>query len=107
MIRGTPPDPPIVKRALKDIAIPLETVSPAALPPRRPGRGIYLRTDFWAAITSGGSYGHTCYVAKELAAAGEGLVCLMAQRYPLLDEYGLPQVVMTPAVTENVSENDL
>ncbi len=36
--------------------------------PSRLGGGLYLRTDFWAQITSGGSYGHTCYVAKELAA---------------------------------------
>ncbi len=41
-----------------------------ACPPRRPtiDAGLYLRTDFWAPITSGGSYGHTCYVARELAA---------------------------------------
>src|SRR5262249_7874350 len=32
------------------------------------GCGVYLRTDFWSPIKSGGSYGHTCYVAKELAA---------------------------------------
>ena len=33
----------------------------------RMAAGLYLRTDFWARFTSGGSYGHTCYVAKELA----------------------------------------
>ena len=65
--------------------------SPAA---RIPGCGVYLRTDFWAPITSGGSYGHTCYVAKELAAVTEDFICFMAHRYPLLDEYGLRQVVL-------------
>src|SRR2546425_216589 len=43
--------------------------------------GLYLRTDFWSRITSGGSYGHTCYVAKELAAVTDRFVCLLAQRY--------------------------
>jgi glycosyltransferase involved in cell wall biosynthesis/ubiquinone/menaquinone biosynthesis C-methylase UbiE len=61
---------------------------------RIPGCGVYLRTDFWAPITSGGSYGHTCYVAKELAAVTEDFICFMAHRYPLLDEYGLRQVVL-------------
>jgi glycosyltransferase involved in cell wall biosynthesis/SAM-dependent methyltransferase len=55
------------------------------------GTGLYLRTDFWAPITSGGSYGHTCYVAKELAAVTEDLLCLMANRFPLLDTFGLMQ----------------
>lgn len=58
------------------------------------GSGVYLRTDFWARIESGGSYGHTCYVAKELAAVTEEFVCFMAHRYKLLDEYGLTQVVL-------------
>ena len=26
------------------------------------GTGVYLRTDYWVQLTSGGSYGHTCYV---------------------------------------------
>lgn len=60
------------------------------------GAGLYLRTDFWSRITSGGSYGHTCYVAKELAAGADRFVCLLAQRYPLLDELGIHQVVMEP-----------
>ena len=50
------------------------------------GCGVYLRTDFWAPIVSGGSYGHTCYVAKELAAVTESFVCFMANPFPLLDE---------------------
>ena len=70
--------------------------APGAATPERPirGCGVYLRTDFWAPITSGGSYGHTCYVAKELAAVTEDFTCFMAHRYPLLDDYGLRQIVL-------------
>ncbi|HET7697845.1 MAG TPA: methyltransferase domain-containing protein [Vicinamibacterales bacterium] len=59
-----------------------------------PGTGVYLRTDYWAPITSGGSYVHTCFVAKELARVTGGFVALMANRYPLLDDLGLRQVVL-------------
>lgn len=58
------------------------------------GRGLYLRADFWNQLTSGGSYGHTCYVAKELKESSGDLVCLFAQRYPLVAELGVRQVVM-------------
>jgi glycosyltransferase involved in cell wall biosynthesis/ubiquinone/menaquinone biosynthesis C-methylase UbiE len=61
--------------------------------------GLYVRTDFWARITSGGSYGHTCYVAKELAATTSRFACLLAQRYALLDTLGVPQVAMDPPPT--------
>ncbi len=57
-------------------------------------RGVYLRTDFWNSITSGGSYGHTCYVAKELHESSDGVVCLLPQQYALLDALRVPQVVM-------------
>lgn len=60
----------------------------------------YVRTDFWATIDSGGSYGHTCYVAKELAARGADLVCYMPHRYELLDAMGLRQVVLDAPFTE-------
>jgi glycosyltransferase involved in cell wall biosynthesis/ubiquinone/menaquinone biosynthesis C-methylase UbiE len=56
--------------------------------------GLYLRTDFWAPITSGGSYGHTCYVARELAAVTDRFACLLAQPFKLLDDFGVRQVVM-------------
>src|SRR5262249_33145504 len=73
---------------------------------RIPGCGVYLRTDFWSPIVSGGSYGHTCYVAKELAAVTESFTCFMANPFPLLDEYGLRQVVMPrPGVHNN--EDDI
>jgi len=58
------------------------------------GAGLYLRTDFWSAITSGGSYGHTCYVARELRESSADLVCLLARRFPLLDELGVRQIEM-------------
>ena len=61
-----------------------------------PGCGVYLRTDFWAKIESGGSYGHTCYVAKELAAVTERFVSFLAHPYRLLDDYGLRQVIVAP-----------
>jgi glycosyltransferase involved in cell wall biosynthesis/ubiquinone/menaquinone biosynthesis C-methylase UbiE len=70
------------------------------------GLGLYLRTDFWAQISSGGSYGHTCYVAKELAAASDRLVCFMGSRFALLDQLGLQQVVL-PVASESCNETDL
>lgn len=64
------------------------------------GVGVYLRTDYWAPISTGGSYGHTCYVAKELAATTRDFVCFMSNRFGLLDELGLAQrVVPTPSLT--------
>jgi len=70
------------------------------------GRGLYLRTDFWNPIVSGGSYGHTCYVAKELAAVTESFVCYLANRFPLLDELGVAQVVM-PRFAERSDEDNI
>lgn len=70
------------------------------------GTGVYLRTDFWAQISSGGSYGHTCYVAKELAEVTDQFVCFMGSRFTLLDEYGLRQVVL-PRASESSNETDL
>src|SRR5262249_39538232 len=56
--------------------------------------GLYLRCDFWTSIVSGGSYGHTCYVAKELSAMTKRFVCLVVQPFELLDHFGVTQVVM-------------
>jgi glycosyltransferase involved in cell wall biosynthesis/ubiquinone/menaquinone biosynthesis C-methylase UbiE len=66
--------------------------------PERPlsGTGVYLRTDFWSPIVSGGSYGHTCYVAKELSRRTERFVAILGHRFPLLDKLGVRQVVPTP-----------
>jgi glycosyltransferase involved in cell wall biosynthesis/ubiquinone/menaquinone biosynthesis C-methylase UbiE len=75
--------------------------APVALGEPVAGRtAMYLRTDYWAPIFTGGSYGHTCYVAKELAATGAALTCVMANRFVLLDEMGLEQVLIpTPSPT--------
>ena len=100
------------RRALDDLmarAMPVPMAGAPALPDverRVSGVGVYLRTDFWAQITSGGSYGHTCYVAKELAAVTDRFVCFMGSRFSLLDDYGLHQVVM-PRAAESSNETDL
>ena len=70
------------------------------------GAGMYLRTDFWVKISSGGSYGHTCHVAKELAATSAGFACVMANRYALLDDFGLHQIVVPPP-SQSSNESDL
>jgi glycosyltransferase involved in cell wall biosynthesis/ubiquinone/menaquinone biosynthesis C-methylase UbiE len=57
------------------------------------GAGVYLRCDFWTPIISGGSYGHTCYVAKELARTCDDFVAFVGNPYKLLDELGVRQVV--------------
>jgi glycosyltransferase involved in cell wall biosynthesis/ubiquinone/menaquinone biosynthesis C-methylase UbiE len=87
--------------------VPMSGAPHSPTPDRRvTGVGVYLRADYWAQITSGGSYGHTCYVAKELAAVTERFVCLMGSRFKLLDEYGLHQVVL-PRASESCNETDL
>jgi glycosyltransferase involved in cell wall biosynthesis/ubiquinone/menaquinone biosynthesis C-methylase UbiE len=70
------------------------------------GTGVYLRTDYWCAIDSGGSYTHTCYVAKELAARTDRFVALLANRYALLDDFAIQQVTL-PAHTNQSNEEDL
>jgi glycosyltransferase involved in cell wall biosynthesis len=83
-------------RALAETASPadfrLDEVPDAGR--RLPGLGLYVRTDFWAKISTGGSYGHTCYVAKELSLTTERLLCMMPHRYVLLDDLGIAQQVM-------------
>jgi len=90
-------------------AAPVPFEHPAALVDESrqiPGTGVYLRTDYWCAIDSGGSYTHTCYVAKELAARSERFVALLANRYALLDEFGIQQVTL-PTHTNQSNEEDL
>ena len=103
------------RRSRQALDILMKEASPvpmAGAPPRPDagrrvsGVGVYLRTDYWARITSGGSYGHTCYVAKELAAVTDRFVCFMGSRFQMLDDYGLHQVVLPPA-SETSSETDL
>jgi glycosyltransferase involved in cell wall biosynthesis/ubiquinone/menaquinone biosynthesis C-methylase UbiE len=93
------------RQSARAVPFPPFTRLPSEEHPIR-GTGVYLRTDFWAPLVSGGSYGHTCYVAKELAAVTESFVCFMANRFPLLDDYGLRQIVMPrPSPTNN--EDDI
>jgi ubiquinone/menaquinone biosynthesis C-methylase UbiE/glycosyltransferase involved in cell wall biosynthesis len=90
------------RRARRILNAFLDLVEPKAFaldaPPdpehRIRGTGIYIRTDFWAKIESGGSYGHTCYVVKELARVTEDFVCFMAHRFALIDTFGIKQVEM-------------
>jgi glycosyltransferase involved in cell wall biosynthesis/ubiquinone/menaquinone biosynthesis C-methylase UbiE len=91
------------------VAAPVPLAPPSHDPDRAhpiPGLGVYLRTDFWARIDSGGSYGHTCYVARELASVTDRFVCFMAHRYGLLDDFGLQQVVIDPPGA-GASEDDI
>ena len=95
----------VARQAARPIPLPVFAHHPDSHH-RIPGCGVYLRTDFWAPIVSGGSYGHTCYVAKELAAVTDSFVCFMANHFPLLDEYGLKQIVM-PRPSETNNEDDI
>jgi glycosyltransferase involved in cell wall biosynthesis/SAM-dependent methyltransferase len=88
----------------KPVGFEFDFVPSAAAP--LPGVGLYLRTDYWAPLTSGGSYGHTCYVALSLARTVEHLVCLTPSHYPLLGELGLDEAVM-PAPGVYTGERDL
>jgi glycosyltransferase involved in cell wall biosynthesis/SAM-dependent methyltransferase len=79
----------LIDRA-KPVPFPVESLP---TPSRRiPGTGVYLRTDFWAKIQSGGSYGHTSYVVKELAAVTDDFVCFMAHPFALIDSFGIKQI---------------
>jgi glycosyltransferase involved in cell wall biosynthesis/ubiquinone/menaquinone biosynthesis C-methylase UbiE len=73
----------------------------------RRGTGAYLRTDFWVRIESGGSYGHTSYVAKELAERSARFVCYLPQRYTLLDRWGIHQVVLDPPTAHTTGEDPI
>jgi glycosyltransferase involved in cell wall biosynthesis len=80
-----------------DIADAIDHALPVPLNPDSldvSGYGAYLRLDFWAKISSGGSYGHTCYVAKELGGKTKQMRCFMAHRYSLLDEMGIAQSIL-------------
>jgi glycosyltransferase involved in cell wall biosynthesis/SAM-dependent methyltransferase len=88
------------RRNRKIINALLDRAQPVAFPVdalpgngrRIPGTGVYLRTDFWAKIQSGGSYGHTSYVVKELAAVTDDFVGFMAHPFALIESFGIKQV---------------
>lgn len=86
--------------------VPMKTVLPAGSGKRVPGTGLYLRTDYWARITSGGSYGHTCYIAWKLAERSGDFCCIMANNFPMLDDLGVRQVEM-PHPSTTSTEHDL
>lgn len=69
-----------------------------------PGTGLYVRTDFWAPIISGGSYGHTCYQGKALAGTTQQFGFVLAHPFPLLDELGLKQIAVRPERTLGTEE---
>jgi glycosyltransferase involved in cell wall biosynthesis/ubiquinone/menaquinone biosynthesis C-methylase UbiE len=75
---------------VQPVALVLEHQPTAERPIR--GTGVYLRTDFWANIQSGGSYGHTSYVVKELARVTENFICFMAHPFALIESFGIRQV---------------
>ena len=76
--------------------VPFRTLAAEPSASSKISAGLYLRTDYWNHMSSGGSYGHTCYVAKELAATANRFACLLPQRYELLDALGVDQAVMDP-----------
>jgi len=96
-----------VQRDLKDCMAELTAIANRAKPlPMRSmqktadgdfrfsGTGVYLRTDFFAKISSGGSYGHTCYVANALNRMSDSFVCLLAHPYSLLDDLQVRQMAL-------------
>ncbi len=93
------------REVLRPVPFPRLTQTPSPEAPI-PGTGVYVRTDYWARLVSGGSYGHTCYVAKELSAVTQRFRCLMASRFALLDELGIVQEVIRQPLKDS-SETDL
>jgi glycosyltransferase involved in cell wall biosynthesis len=87
--------------------VPFTLDTPPAQTARLPGAGIYLRLDFWAPLTSGGSYGHTCYQAKALADTTQDFVAVMANHFQLLDDLGVRQVSVPALDMTGVETNIL
>ncbi len=65
------------------------------------GHGVYVRTDFWAKITSGGSYGHTCHQAVALAKTVENFSVITASEFSLLKDLGVSSLVIDPQCPES------
>lgn len=55
------------------------------------GRGAYVRLDYWSKLKTGGSYGHTCFLAKSAAEATSDFECVFANKFELLDRFGIRQ----------------
>jgi glycosyltransferase involved in cell wall biosynthesis len=80
----------------KSSPVPFRLPQPPTVELPISGTGVYLRLDYWAPLVSGGSYGHTCYQAKSLAKLSQDFVALTANRFRLLDELDVRQVVLQP-----------
>lgn len=68
-------------------------------------RGLYLRLDFWAQITYGGSYGHTIYVAKELARRSGELLAVTANDFREMPGLGVRQEIFKPPTLDGNETN--
>ena len=81
---------------------------PVPLPKTTPPQRIaYFRLDYWNALTAGGSYGHTCYVAKELNdASGGKTVAFLANSYAMLNTFGVQQILLGRSSSTS-NESDL
>lgn len=79
-----------------------ENSLPSAVRPLE-GRGVYVRLDYWAKLKTGGSYGHTCFLAKSSAAMCRDFVCLFANRFELLDRLGVKQRVLNHQFASSTS----
>jgi len=99
-VEQKPPEPAGPAAIVSEVAELRAACAPVAAPRglveaggrfRVKGTGFYLRTDFWAPIASGGSYGHTVYVAKHLARSSDDLVCIMSNPFSMLDAMGIKQ----------------
>lgn len=58
------------------------------------GTGAYVRLEFWSQLKTGGSYGHTCFLAKAAASITENFKCIFAHRFDLLDNLGVQQILL-------------
>lgn len=94
---GSLPEVRAFLQPLREAPRPVEFPLGETPEPGRPlsGTGMYLRLDFWAPpLTAGGSYGHTCYQARALARTCSDFVCVVANRFDLLDKLGVRQVIV-------------
>ena len=103
--QGSAPQSHTVTHIDARLACLLDKAAPVAFVAERPsptakldGRGVYLRTDYWAPILSGGSYGHTVYQGKALAATTRDFLFILANRFPLLDQLGHEQLTVRPNI---------
>lgn len=89
----------------RPVPLPIGTIANREYP--FDGTGVYLRLDFWAAVTSGGSYGHTCYQAQALSETTQDFVCVTANRFAMLDDLGVRQVTVRPRDVAQTETNIL